>query len=396
MSSNPIRLQYLFNRYVNNTCSTDELREFWQLMGELSENDIVTEDIKHLWEARRNSRYSSENVDWDTLFDEMMRKGKRLEINYEKVGSRSKLKWIRIVAAACLLGVIVSGGIYLFDIKKTTEKALQAGIVNDVLPGKNGAILTLDNGKQVILDSSGNGVVALQNGARIEQDSGKLTYHKDKTTAAISNNTMTTPVGRKYQLTLSDGTQVWLNAASSITFPTTFSGDQRVVSITGEAYFEVARDTKKPFLVNVDNMRVEVLGTNFNINAYSDEDIIKTTLLQGSVKVKKGGNEQLLLPGQQAQLDKDNKFRLITDVDMDLEMAWKNDEFYFKYADLRTVMRQLSRWYDLEIIYENGAPLDKHFEGEIPMNTMLSQVLDVLGKNNVHFHLQGKKLTVLP
>ena len=365
-------------------------------MGELSENDIVTEDIQQLWEAKKNSRYSSEDVAWDTLFDEMMRKGKRIEINYGNVRHSRKLKWLRIPAAACLLGAMVIGGIYFLNSKKDTATTLQAGIANDILPGKNGAILTLDNGRQVILDSSGNGVIAIQNGAKVELDSGKLTYHKGRTIAMAVTNTMTTPVGRKYQLTLSDGTQVWLNAASSITFPATFSGDQRVVSITGEAYFEVARNAKQPFFVNANGMRTEVLGTNFNINAYSDEDIIKTTLLQGSVKVSKGNEEQLLLPGQQAQLDKEDKFRLITSVDMDFEMAWRNDEFYFKYADLKTVMRQLARWYDLEIIYGEGAPLDKHFEGEIPMNTMLSQVLGVLEKNDVHFNLQGKKLTVLP
>lgn len=396
MSSNPIRLQYLFNRYVNNVCSPDELKEFWILMGELSENDIVTEDIKNLWEAKKNSRYSSENVDWNTLYDEMIRKGKSIETNYEKVGSRRKLKWIRIPAAACLLGAIVVGGIYFLNSRKNTERALQAGIVNDIIPGKNGAILTLDNGRQVILDSSGNGVIAIQNGARVEQNSGKLTYHKDKTTEVTAYNTMTTPAGRKYQLALSDGTQVWLNSASSITFPASFTGDRRVVSITGEAYFEVTGDAKRPFLVNAGKMTIEVLGTNFNINAYSDEDIVRTTLLKGSVKVRQGENQQLLLPGQQAQLDKDDKFRLIPDADVDVEMAWKNNEFYFKYADLKTVMRQLSRWYDLEIVYEEGSPLNKHFEGEIPMNTMLSQVLDVLEKNNIHFNLQGKKLTVLP
>jgi len=381
---------------MNNVCSRDELKEFWLLMDELSENDLVTEDIRNLWQAKKMSRYSSEDVDWDTLFDEMMRKGKSIGIDYEKLGRRRKLKWRRMAAAACLLGAIVTGAIYILNSKSTTERTIRAGIVNDVMPGRNGAILTLDNGRQVILDSSGNGIIAIQKGARIELDSGKLTYHQDKTTEIAADNTMTTPAGRKYQLSLSDVTKVWLNAASSITFPTSFSGDQRVVSITGEAYFEVARNAKMPFFVNAGNMMIEVLGTNFNINAYSDEDIIRTTLLQGSVKVRKGKNEQLLLPGQQAQLDKDDKFRLIANVDMDLEMAWKNDEFYFKYADLRTVMRQLSRWYDLEIVYETGAPLNKHFEGEIPMNTMLSQLLTVLEKNDVHFHLEGKKLTVLP
>ncbi|MDO6430074.1 FecR domain-containing protein [Flavitalea sp. BT771] len=395
MSSNPIRLQYLFDRYINNICSPDELKEFWQLMGELSENDVVTEEIKQLWEVKKRSRYSSENVDWDSLFGEMMRKGRSLEIDYERIGRR-KVRWIRIAAAACVLAAIVTGGLFFLVSRKTDGTTTRAGIVNDLMPGKNGAILTLDNGRQVILDSTGDGVIAKQNGARIELNSGRLTYHKDDGSTAASLNTMTTPVGRKYQLTLSDGTRVWLNAASSVSYPATFLGAQRVVSITGEAYFEVAANANKPFVVNANGMMIEVLGTNFNINAYSDEDFLKTTLLSGSVRLKKGSSEQLLSPGQQARWGKDEHFRVTDNTDMDLVMAWKNDEFYFSDADLPTVMRQLSRWYDLEVIYEPGAPLNKHFEGEIPMNTMISQVLSVLEKNDVHFHLQGKKLTVLP
>ncbi|MBS1602973.1 MAG: FecR domain-containing protein [Bacteroidetes bacterium] len=395
MSSNPIRLQYLFDRYVNNVCSPDELEEFWLLMGELSENDVVTEEIKRLWVSKRRSRYSSEDVDWDGLFEEMIRKGKSLEINYEKVGRR-KVGWIRVAAAACILAAAGTGGLMYLNSRKTSETRIQAGIINDLMPGKKGAILTLDNGRQVILDSAGDGVIAKQDGASIELSKGRLTYRKEKDVTVAALNTMTTPVGRKYQLTLSDGTKVWLNAASSISYPSTFSGARRVVSITGEAYFEVAANANKPFVVNANSMTIEVLGTNFNINAYSDEDVIKTTLLSGSVRVRKGSDGQLLSPGQQARLGKDDKFRVADNMDMDLVMAWKNDEFYFSDADLPTVMRQLSRWYDLEVVYEPGAPLNKHFEGEIPMNTMISQVLSVLEKNDVHFHLQGKKLTVLP
>ncbi|WP_431216412.1 FecR family protein [Puia sp. P3] len=395
MSSNPIRLQYLFDRYIHNVCSPDELKEFWQLMGELSENDLVTEEIRQLWETRKRSRYSSADVDWDRLFGEMMRKGKSLEIDYERIGRR-KVRWIRVAAAACVLAAIVAGGVFFLAGRKTAGTALRPGIVNDLMPGKNGAILTLDNGRQVILDSTGDGVIARQDGARIEVRGGRLTYHKVREAGVATRNTMTTPVGRKYQLMLSDGTMVWLNAASSISYPTTFLDTQRVVSVTGEAYFEVAGNANKPFVVNANGMMVEVLGTNFNINAYTDEGVLKTTLLSGSVRVRRGSSQQLLSPGQQALLGKDDQFRVVDNTDMDLVMAWKNDEFYFSDADLPTVMRQLSRWYDLEVIYEPGAPLNKHFEGEIPMNTMISQVLSVLEKNDVHFHLQGKKLTVLP
>lgn len=306
-----------------------------------------------------------------------------------------RIRWVRGIAVACVL--LLLGCTAWFLLLKPDTATMPATVKQDVAPGKSGAILTLADGSQMVLDSLSNGIIARQNGAKVEYKDGQVTYNKDNLThTAISFNTMSTPRGRKYQLTLSDGTRVWLNAASSVTFPTAFSGNERAVTITGEVYFEVAKNARKPFHVTANGMKVEVLGTHFNINAYTDEELVKTTLLEGSVRVLKDKNQQLLTPGQQAQLDRNNNIKLITDADIEHAMAWKNNLFFFKQADLKTVMRQLARWYDVDIVYAAGVPLNKHFEGEIPMDAMLSQILRGLEKNGVHFRIEGKQLTVQP
>nr|WP_240966318.1 FecR family protein [Pseudoflavitalea sp. G-6-1-2] len=198
-------------------------------------------------------------------------------------------------------------------------------------------------------------------------------------------------------MTLADGSRVWLNAGSSITYPVAFNGESRTVELKGEGYFDVAKDAGKPFKVKTGSVEVEVLGTQFNINAYNDEPIIKTTLVQGSVRVSTGNQQQKLLPGQQAQVNENKQLKLLKQSDMEVELAWKNNEFNFKYlTDLRTVLRQLARWYDLEISYETGAPEHLQFKGAIPMDATLSQVLEALKTTGVHFQQDAKKITILP
>lgn len=401
MSSNPIRLQYLFDKYVHNTCTPEEQKELWQLAGELSENDPIMDDIRNLWDTKKPSLHILNSEDSNILFSRIMGKAKTVDVDYASIGHGHRRSiWKRVAIAACFTGLIAAGGIYFLRSGSGAQKTdIPAPVaVHDARPGGNKAILTLGNGSQILLEAAAKGQLARQGGSQIvKTDSAQLAYNHPKDgSAEVVSNTLSTPRGGKFGVTLADGTQVWLNASSSITYPTAFTGGQRVVSITGEAYFEVAKNAEKPFHVSVGDMDVEVLGTHFNINAYGDEPTIKTTLLQGSVRVSKGGRRQVLLPGQQAQTGKDNTLVLNTDVDTEMEVAWKNDEFYFKNADLRTVLRQLSRWYDLDIVYQDGAPVNTRFEGEIPMNAMASQVLSVLEKNGVHFRLNGKQLTILP
>ncbi|NML21169.1 FecR family protein [Pseudoflavitalea sp. G-6-1-2] len=383
------RLHYLVQQYADDAATAAEISELQQFLDSGADQQLFTDVISEQVTDYRDAGFDS--APYAALSQQVL----QLDKGGHYPAKVRRMRWM--AAAAAVLVLAVSGGVYYLVQKPVQQNELaQTKINNEVQPGRNGAVLTLSDGKQVMLDSTGNGLIAEQSGAHIEHANGQVLYKEaDKAAAVI--NTMSTPRGRKYQLTLTDGTKVWLNAASSITYPTAFTGADRTVSITGEAYFDVAANAAKPFRVKVNNMEVEVLGTQFNINAYKDEVSIKTTLLQGAVKVTKGTGSQLLKPGQQAlSTQNSDQLTLITDADTGHETAWKNNQFNFKYTDLKTVMRQLARWYDLEVVYEANAPVSNQFGGQIPMDASLSLVLKVLEKGGVHFRLEGNKLTVLP
>lgn len=299
-------------------------------------------------------------------------------------------KWPLVAASiALVLGI----GAYLWMSSKKTSGPATAAV--DIQPGKEGAILTLADGSTVLLDTIQNGVISLQGGATAKVVNGTLFYEGSGN--EVVYNIMSIPKGRQFHITLPDGTQVWLNSASSIRYPTAFIGDERRVEITGEAYFEVARNKKKPFRVSVNNKaELEVLGTHFNVNAYDDEQNIAATLLEGSVAVASSDHSVVLKPGQQAQVTKDMKNDInVANADVDKVMAWKNGLFNFEDASLEQVMRQLSRWYDIEVIYEKGIP-EIYFVGEMGRNMPLIDVLASLETTGVRFRLEGRKLIVLP
>lgn len=271
---------------------------------------------------------------------------------------------------------------------------------NDIAPGKDGAILTLSNGQKIILDNAGNGNIASEGNTHVVKQNGQLTYEGAQSAATAGHllfNTMSTPRGRQYSVVLADGSKVWLNASSSITYPTAFAGKERRVQITGEAYFEVAHNAGKPFRVTLPNGHlVEVLGTHFNINAYDDEAEVKTTLLEGSVKI----DASILKPGQQAAITHDSRpdsYRVTIKDNIDLEsvIAWRNGYFSFNNTDLQTVMRQLARWYDVNVVYE-GHIDDIRFGGEIGRTLSLQQVLSILDDTRIHYSIEGKKLLIKP
>jgi transmembrane sensor len=306
-----------------------------------------------------------------------------------------------------LIVILASAAIFLLN-KKDKDIPAASGnksLANDVAPGGNKAVLTLANGSRITLDSVANGELAVQGKAKvIKLANGRLLYSESNgDSATMMYNTMSTPRGGQYQLQLPDGTQVWLNAASSITYPVAFTGNERKVTITGEAYFEVAHNPDKPFHVQVNSMDVEVLGTHFNINAYADEEMIKTTLLEGSVKLSSliplsTVNRQLsstLKPGQQAQYKNADAIQIIDHANIDQAIAWKNGLFNFYQSDLQAVMRQLSRWYDVEIKYE-GDIQPRRFWGKIQRDLNLSEVLEILKETQVHFKLEGKTIIVTP
>ncbi|SFF10089.1 FecR family protein [Chitinophaga sp. CF118] len=264
-------------------------------------------------------------------------------------------------------------------------------LTQDITPGSNKAILTLGDGSTVTLDSAGNRLI--RQGVR--QTGGQLIY--DVQSTAISYNTLTTPRGGQFQVRLPDGTMVWLNAASSLRYPTAFTGGERRVEVNGEAYFEVVKNSHLPFKVKIGQQaEVEVLGTHFNVNAYPDEASINTTLLEGAVRVAVTGEKVMLKPGQQAQVaNNGNGIKTINNANVAKVMAWKNGLFNFEDASLREVMQELARWYDLQIVYEQNVP-DMYFEGEMSRDMNLLQVLTGLQKTGVRFRIEeGKRLVVL-
>jgi transmembrane sensor len=245
-----------------------------------------------------------------------------------------------------------------------------------------------------VLDSAANGALAQEGPAEVIKEGGQIVYKGAGGAGSVVYNTMTTPRGRQYNLMLADGTRVWLNAASSITYPTAFTGSERTVSITGEVYFEVAHRAAMPFTVQKGDVRVQVLGTHFNVNAYEEEPSLDVTLLEGAVRVVKGGHTSHIRPGQQAQVQGDG-MKVVSDVDVDEVMAWKNGYFRFGGVGIESLMGQLSRWYDVEIEYKKK--VDDRFYAEIPRDTKLSDALKALElTGQVRFGIEGKKIIVMP
>lgn len=306
----------------------------------------------------------------------------------------------RIGIAASILGILVVASFLLFN-KNGSRQVVKTvpgdhKFKNDVDPGGNKATLTLADGSVILLDEAKNGLLAQQGAAKVIKLDGKLLYNPDvNITGQIVYNMISTPKGGQYQLELPDGSLVWLNATSSIRFPTSFTEKERRVEITGEAYLEVAKKPSKPFVVTVNGSEIRVLGTHFNINAYGDEDNLRTTLLEGSIKFIDGNSSHILHPGQQSQLRKDRTVKVVSKVDVDEVVAWKNGLFSFENAGIETIMRQLARWYDVDVDYRGR--IDDLFIAEMHRNIKLSDVLKALElTGKVRFEIEGKKIIVMP
>jgi ferric-dicitrate binding protein FerR (iron transport regulator) len=311
-----------------------------------------------------------------------------------------RMEWRRYAGIAAAVLVVAAGGWFWWSRHNGAAPMGAAAIATiEAAPGSNKAVLTLGNGKEVVLDSAANGMLAMQGNAQVMKQNGQLDYQQDgegsRSGKTILFNTLATPRGGKYQLVLSDGTKVWLDAASSITYPTAFVGKTRQVSISGQAYFEVVHNSTMPFEVKVQGQIVRDIGTAFNINAYSDEPTMKITLANGAVAVGGPGNTVTLRQaGQQADC-REGQMEPVHNADLAAVLAWKNGLFYLTSADIASVMRQIGRWYDVDIQFEKGVPAG-HITGELPRNTMLSTVLQVLQTSGVHFTVEGKKIHVTP
>ncbi len=305
-----------------------------------------------------------------------------------------KTAWFRY--AAVIILILGTGSYFYFQNEKKPAlvSVNPASLKNDIAPGTEGAILTLSDGSNIVLDSLRNGVVATQNGADVIMKNGQIAY-KGITTASVEMvyNTMTTRKGRQFQMMLPDGTKVWLNAASSIRYPTVFIGSERKVEVTGEAYFDVVKDAKKPFRVQINaETTVEVLGTQFNINSYENESAIKTTLLEGSIQVNSNNQHKILKPNEEAIIS--GTSLKVNEVDINEVVAWKNGFFNFNGSNLFTVMRQLERWYDIQVKFEGKINGDENFRGELQRSLNLSQVIKSLEDLNVKCRIEGKTLIV--
>ncbi|MDB5158828.1 MAG: hypothetical protein JWR50_3535 [Mucilaginibacter sp.] len=299
------------------------------------------------------------------------------------------------IAASVILCISVSA---FFLLRKTPSKQTSLVTNNDLLPGTNKATLTIGNGNKIILTDAKNGKLAVQGNSAINKTAEGLVVYQPEQKAAEKEtvyNTLTTPRGGKYNLVLADGTKVWLDAASSITYPTTFTGTDREVKMTGQVYFEVEHNAAKPFRVMVNHQTVQVLGTHFNINAYDDEPGIKTTLLTGKVLVSKGVESAILMPGQQSiVLSSGNKIFVKT-ASLEEATAWKDGYFHFESDNIQTVMRQFARWYDVDVQFDGNVP-ERAISGDIDRNSKASVALRILTLLKVHSKIEGKKIIITP
>jgi hypothetical protein len=394
MNNHQDHLHDLWRKFVDKQASTEEITQLFQLL-ENAENEELSQSFLQQYFAEPIAGEPLGDEYWLSKLDGIMHAA---EPAPKAIAPIRRGYFIRYAAAIIIL---LGLGAYLYTTLPKKHNAapptpIKPDIVkNDVLPGRQGAILTLSDGKTVVLDSLGNGIVANQAGTQVLLENGNLTYNASHA-GEVSFNTMSTPKGRQFLLLLPDGTKVWLNAASSITYPTAFIGPDRNVTITGEAYFEVAKNPKEPFKVKInDGAEIDVLGTHFNVNAYANEASIKTTLLEGSIRVNASKRNQTLIPGQQAQI-KDGNINTIDAADIAQTVAWKDGVFNFDGASLKEVMHQLERWYDIDVVYEKNIP-DIGFFGKISRKASLSSVLKGLADAKVNFRIEeGRRLIVTP
>lgn len=317
---------------------------------------------------------------------------------------RSRRWWVA-ASVVVLLGLSAYFLISKFssDDKLIAVSTTKEKVQTDIAPGGNKAILTLADGTRIILDSANNGAISTQgNITVIKLGDSELSYQLEtsnlkpetRNPQPTTYNTITTPRGGQYQLVLADGSKVWLNAASSLTYPTAFTGNERKVTLTGEGYFEVAHDASKPFFVSTGAMDIKVLGTHFNVNVYGDDGQLQTTLLEGSVEVSNSGNSVIIKPGQQVQVDiAGTGFKTVDGVALDQVVAWKDGYFSFDGEKITGIMNKIARWYDVTVVYEGKKP-EGHFSGIVSRNIGLSKVLYALELYGVKYSLDGKTLII--
>jgi transmembrane sensor len=400
------RVHLLFAKYLRKECSEQEFEEMltWLVAMDEAKKNALSVPLKELWDRANAGKLQStaDQVNWDQVFDRVIHSDRQNPVVPIIEFADRRIWWKGIAAAAAIIGIIYIGNIFL---KRKTSNEIVATdsvvlrIPSEVIPKGNNATLSLSNGRVIVLDSAKNGILAVQGNAKIiKLDSGQLSFAPEKgigeQSGETSFSTISTPRAAQYQLVLSDGTKVWLNAASSLRFPNTFNGKTRIVELSGEGYFEVAKDKERPFIVRTGGQEVKVLGTHFDIMAYEDEEAIQTTLLEGSVQVSHDKQSDILQPGKQSRLSRDNNSLTVVNANIGQAVAWKNGYFYFDRSDIKSIMRQVSRWYDLDIVYESPIP-SMQFSGKIERNLPLSGITHLLESGQIHFRIEGKKCILM-
>lgn len=355
------RIAYLFERYTSRTCTREELEELFSYIGK-DENRALLEQII---DDTRSEQLNAPDLDYANI--------------YRQIAPEKRGFWRPLAVAATVLLMAGTAYYYLAPQKQKNTTLVAKQTVNKV-------VLTLADGSTIPLDSNGSKVIT----PGIRQQNGQLLY--TGTNGALHYNKLSTPRGGQFQLVLPDGTKVWLNSASTLRYPTAFTGKERTVELDGQGYFEVAVNPAQPFTVKANKVEVQVLGTGFDVMAYSDESTVNTTLVNGSVKV----NEQKLLPGQQAVVNNQDQSITVRTADLKKVIAWKNGLFVFNNMALPAILREVARWYDVEIVYTTR-PGEELYGGGISRNLQLADVLKLLEDNgHNHFKTEGRKIIVLP
>jgi len=368
----------LIEKYLNGSASPEELNAIENYYSHFSDDPDITDNLN---EEKISALKASLRQKIDTKIN-------RAEKQVIPLYKRRSFQ----VAASILLFLMI--GLFITNKLKKEPAKFQAENY-DLAPGSNKATLILADGSKIDLAAEKNGTLKTQPGSQVIKQNEQLTYStaRGKTVAEITYNTLTTPRGGQYEVTLADGTKVWLNAASSLKFPTAFTGSERVVELTGEAYFEVTHNSKQPFKVKTANQIVQDIGTQFNVNSYADEDAAATTLVEGSVKIFDAGRQTMIKPGQQYLLKANGVPEVRNDVDIDEVTAWKNGRFQFNNADIKTIMRQISRWYNVDVEYSGQVPAST-YHGRISRNSNASAVLKILELSGIDFTIERGKIIV--
>lgn len=394
------RLEYLFHRYLNKQATLEESEELMQLMQQRAHDANIKQLLDGVWNNLTvENRLSTEKA--DVLFNNILTLSDKnahetTDVQLHERPVRRLFTLSRMVAAAIIL-LCITAGVYYWFMARPASKIVTTGnprYKNDITPGRNGALLTLSNGAQIQLDSAGNGNIAQEGNINIIKIDSQLSYTVGAGVNATNlYNTVKTAKGNQYQLQLPDGSKVWLNAESGIRFPVTFGGKERRVEITGEAYFNVKHNSRQPFVVAVNGFEVHDLGTQFNVNAYTNETAVRTTLVEGKVSIEHGG-ATILKPGEQAEVNEKGRVKVLKDVDVEAAVAWKNGRFMFDNNNIQSVMRQLERWYNIEVVYAGNVSTEE-FVGGVSRFGNISEVLKMLEKTGtVSFEIEGRKVIV--